>query len=501
MSSKVPAGHSDADYAERASIVAAVVSAERAVAVAQAAAVHAYAKAAAHAERLTASRPARDRDMATRALAAEIGCAGRLSDRTVQHRMNDAHATVTTYPETMAALAEGHISQNHVRAITDAGLPLDADDRVLFDQAAVHICATETSGRAKRLLDLLAEELNPRTLTERHRDARETRAVRVLPLPDGMAELTVILPVVLAHAILDRLTQQGRAVKNIRERARADVAERTPDAKKDGTAYEGDASEDAGAGAAGASAGACDEGVTVAGATGEIDAPNECAAELSQAEIIASDERTLDQIRADILADLLLTGAPDTDPSVTGDGPGELGAIRAVVQITVPVLALAGESEDPADLAGRSPIDADTARRLAGGCTGWDRILTHPITGAVLSVDRYRPTDAMRRMLRARDQHCRFPGCRMPAVRCDADHTIDHADGGETCVSNLCHLCRRHHVLKHGTPWTVRQRSGGVLEWTSPLGHVYIDTPPQVGPTRVRFVPDGGPPPSDPPPF
>ena len=72
------------------------------------------------------------------------------------------------------------------------------------------------------------------------------------------------------------------------------------------------------------------------------------------------------------------------------------------------------------------------------------------------------------------------------AVRiCDLDHTVDFAFGGQTSEDNLAHLCRRHHTLKHESAWTVVQRQGGVLEWTSPSGRVYPDIPT----SRVMFQP------------
>ena len=43
--------------------------------------------------------------------------------------------------------------------------------------------------------------------------------------------------------------------------------------------------------------------------------------------------------------------------------------------------------------------------------------MTSPVTGAVLAVDRYRPGAALDRFLAARDEHCRFPGCRRPVWR------------------------------------------------------------------------------------
>ncbi|WP_422665047.1 hypothetical protein [Agrococcus beijingensis] len=51
-----------------------------------------------------------------------------------------------------------------------------------------------------------------------------------------------------------------------------------------------------------------------------------------------------------------------------------------------------------------------------------------------------------------------------------------------TTLSNLEHLCRSDHGLKHETRWGVEQLPGGVLRWTSPIGQVIVDEPPPVGP-------------------
>ncbi|WP_181158335.1 HNH endonuclease signature motif containing protein, partial [Microbacterium sp. MYb64] len=210
-----------------------------------------------------------------------------------------------------------------------------------------------------------------------------------------------------------------------------------------------------------------------------------------------------------LCADTLLTGAAsghDTDA-------GLLSAIQARVEVTVPVLTLltpdnAGargqksptrsgapfsvRTEQPAELAGGQPIDTHTARTLAGGATAWERVLTHPVTGAILAVDHYRPNADLRRLLHARDSRCRFPTCGLPPAAQDLDHTIDAAYGGSTEEGNLGGLCRRHHVLKHQTAWKVKQRGAGVLEWTSPTGATYIDKPP----SPVTFtVEDPDPPP------
>jgi hypothetical protein len=113
-------------------------------------------------------------------------------------------------------------------------------------------------------------------------------------------------------------------------------------------------------------------------------------------------------------------------------------------------------------------------------------VLTHPITGAILAVDRYTPNADLKRWKTATDTRCREPGCRMPAHRCDLDHNHPASEGGATEACNLCHFCRRHHVLKHRPRWKVRQLPGGRIEWTTPTGRIYIDEPPP----RAAYLPD-----------
>ncbi|MDR6878094.1 HNH endonuclease signature motif containing protein [Microbacterium barkeri] len=167
---------------------------------------------------------------------------------------------------------------------------------------------------------------------------------------------------------------------------------------------------------------------------------------------------------------------------MTGDLDRVLSRVRAVVQVTVAATTLAGLDDEPGFLAGYGPIDADTARKLAGNAAGWERVFCHPDTGALLTVDRYTPTAAQKRYLLARDERCRTPGCRNLAITADLDHTIPYAQGGVTDVGNLACLCEGCHQDKHHTPWQVRQLGDGVLEWTSPAGYTYTEKPPP----RVR---------------
>lgn len=451
---------------------------------------------------------ARASELALREVASEIAAAENLSDRTVQTHIQRAMTLVDDYPHTLAAWEAGAITRAHVNAIVDIGAPLPVQARGEFDLLAVATAAGLSPGRLRSRLAVLAERLHPTTITERHHRGRDTRCVRIVTGHDGMSDLIATLPTVLAVGIYDRLTQQSRAIIDTRTGVAAtladtprDTASSTAPAPPGTTAATSTASPAAaGMRTAAAAAAAADAISHITPAAprptpNTSDTPHDGA---PQAPASVTDERTTAQVRADILADLLLTAAPTADPTRTDDGPGTLGTIRARIQVIVPALTMltpAHENTDPAELVGHGPIDAHTARTLADTTTiPWDRVITHPLTGAVLHTDTYHRTTAIDRHLRARDRHCRYPGCTTPATRCEVDHTHDHALGGTTTVTNLAHLCQRHHTHKQFTRWNVKQLPGGILEWTSPTGRTYTDEPLPYSPA-TRFLPDDPPPP------
>jgi hypothetical protein len=188
-----------------------------------------------------------------------------------------------------------------------------------------------------------------------------------------------------------------------------------------------------------------------------------------------TETRTQRQMECDVYRDLLLNSEhSNVDPA----NQFPRGVIPTVL-VTVPVMTMLGHSDEPALLEGYGPIDADTARQLAGNAKTMLRLLTDPITGAVLSVGRkrYKVPKSLRLYLRVRDETCRVFGCGRLAVNCDIDHTLDWQYGGHTDVENLAHLCKKHHAVKGYTGWTPRQLGGGVLEWTSPLGRTHLTHP------------------------
>jgi len=114
--------------------------------------------------------------------------------------------------------------------------------------------------------------------------------------------------------------------------------------------------------------------------------------------------------------------------------------------------------------------------------------LTDAGSGALteLQPHTYTPGAAVARLVRLRDRTCRFPGCTIPARRCDLDHRepLDHrnpASGGTTTPDNLFALCRYHHRTKTLGVWTYTHAGGAVVEWTSPTGSTHTTWPPDYG--------------------
>ncbi|MDQ1137293.1 hypothetical protein QE410_002092 [Microbacterium sp. SORGH_AS 1204] len=441
------------------------------------------------------------RDVAERAAIAEIATRLRLSEQTVRARAAQAEVLQTRCPDVWGAFTEGNISERHaveaarlatslpdaedtpvaepVASPDEAGLiagdvELVGDDRDAgehgspSDSAAAEVrCDSPPSehaswrvfdeGALDRALRLpparfavaarsLRERVHSESLEARHRRAARDRGVWLTPELDGMATLSALLPADRAH---DAMARVDRAARHVRA------------------------------------------------------APDE--------------DRTLAQLRADVLADLLtatptstMTEAPAASTAPGSAGPAAVGpaAVRpaaerraatgprkprthvlagspprrpAAIVVTVPALSLLGASTEPAVLDGYGPIDLDTARRLAGEASSWIRVLTHPVTGVPLALDRttYRVPVALRRWLGVIAPTCVFPGCGRTARECDLDHLTAWLDGGGTDDDNLAPECRHHHRLRHESRWhPSRDPDTGDLHWASPLGAEIAEDPP-----------------------
>ncbi|GAB3599273.1 HNH endonuclease signature motif containing protein [Microbacterium tumbae] len=367
-------------------------------------------------------------DIAVRALVAELAATAHLSHTAMETAMCRAHILVHSYPRALRALEDGVITLRHAEVIIQAGSALDSAseaERAEYEGRVLEHAVCETPGRTESIAKLIAAEVAPTTVADRHRCARERRGVRARSLDDGMGELVITAAELHVRAAYDRATEVARQI--IAQRPAVGPSEKDADTGK-------------------------------------------------------ADVRTLEQVRSDVVMELLLAAPVG---SVEGT-PAE--RITATVQVTIAAAALAGADDRMAEFDGFGPVLSEDARMLAGFATTWERLFVAG-DGMVVATDAYTPTANMRRYLRARDQRCRFPGCRRPARRCQIDHNHDHAKGGKTEICNLSCFCTGHHTLKHPDlldrhRWSVRQLPGGVIAWISPAGHTYIDEPPR----RVAFV-------------
>ncbi|MEU6642513.1 DUF222 domain-containing protein [Saccharomonospora sp. NPDC046836] len=144
-----------------------------------------------------------------------------------------------------------------------------------------------------------------------------------------------------------------------------------------------------------------------------------------------NESRTLDQLRADVLAELLLGS------NTAGSG------VKADVHVYVDLNTLTGLNNDPAQLAGYGLIAASVARQIAyQRSSTWRRIVTDPLTGAPIDVGRrrYKPPAVTDDFVRVRDRECRFPSCHRPAPFGDNDHHTPWQHNGSTEPSNLVNL-------------------------------------------------------------
>lgn len=289
-------------------------------------------------------------------------------------------------------------------------------------------------------------EVDPDDAQERNRRAARGRKVdRPRMLPDGMAYVRAVLPA--ESAIRLDATLQGAAVA---ARGAGDV--RTVDQLR------ADAL-DAMAGAAWASGwigAAPAAGGAARGGSGTDDAT-----------LTPGDQRAGSDVR----------------PSVSGGHPMRVGRVagrRAQVQVTVGIGTLLGLDDRPAELAGYGPIGADVARRIAVDGT-WRRLLTDPVSGAVVDLGRtrYRPPEDLKETVRARDRHCVVPTCAVAAAACDLDHTVPFDQGGTTSADNLGALCRVHHGEKTAGVLRLGQPDPGVFAIRTPAGRIVHAVPPR----------------------
>lgn len=192
------------------------------------------------------------------------------------------------------------------------------------------------------------------------------------------------------------------------------------------------------------------------------------------------DPRSRGQIMSDTLVE-----------RVTGQAKAD--QVPVEIHLVMTETSLLGDDHEPADLNGYGPLPAPLIRRWLRGeespgseleaAQMWvRRLFQHPDSLDLVAMDSARRCFAgqLRRFLIIRDRTCRTPWCEAPIRH--VDHSIRHADGGETSASQGQGLCEACNYAKEAPGWASRANPDGSVETTTPTGHRYLSRrPPPIG--------------------
>ena len=136
---------------------------------------------------------------------------------------------------------------------------------------------------------------------------------------------------------------------------------------------------------------------------------------------IDPDRRTVGQLRHDITERIFDLGLAAFQASAAA-GREVVPArtrVRVGLTLTIPVLGWLGVTKEQAILDGYGSMAMELAKSLAGSATSMVRVMTDPVSGVRLAMDRkvYTPPADLARWVRIRDGRTRFPGKSTPAHR------------------------------------------------------------------------------------
>jgi hypothetical protein len=236
--------------------------------------------------------------------------------------------------------------------------------------------------------------------------------------------------------------------------------------------------------------GACDDDADTTAIWGRLLAPD--AAVLKQritamiAGVCDKDPRSMGERRSDAMGaiangnDTLACACGSTScPAAAGRAPKSSVVIRviadhAATDAVTETATTADRPAPPALLMGRGVLsNAVLAQAIRAGAT-----ITPIGTPGAEPEPRYRPSAELAEFVRMRDLFCRFPGCDIPADRCDIDHARPWPLG-PTHASNLNCKCRTHHLMKTfwADGWKDTQLPDATVIWTAPSGKQYTTHP------------------------
>jgi len=467
---------------------------------------------------------------------AEIAAALTLTRHAADQLLNFA-AALRRLPATSHALAAGDIDPPRAKVIADETTGLTDEHAAAVDAAIIGAAPSQTTGQLRPAARRAVQAADPAAATKRKEQALREARVERWTEPAGTAALAGRdLPPAAVLAADANLTALAKQLKTAGADATLDtlraqiylalltgapVSSLLPAGPSPSCSASAPADTDGPVNAKGPSGSSPD-----AGRPADQDAAHATGS--------SSDHPTSSPPSNEPATGLLATAG---SPAVTSPGrltgsidPGAL-CVTGRINLTLPLATWLGQSDTPGHAAGYGPLDAADTRTVADALTAhpstqWCLTFTGPggrpiahgcahsgaspqpprrprtrtrdrpgtpagpptwtVTLTSLARDGcdhawetpgYRPSAALRHLVNLRHATCVFPGCRRPAVQCDADHTIAYRSGGKTCLCNLAPLCRHHHQVKQTPGWTLEQTRPGTLTWTTPSGRRYTTGP------------------------
>jgi hypothetical protein len=138
----------------------------------------------------------------------QVGAALRLSPGHAADRLAAGRTLVDQLPATLAMLARGEITYLHAKRLAEAVVPFDAKTTAKIEDRVLARAADQSVGQFNASVRRAVIAADPRAAEQRHEDAVAQRCVVIIPQPDGVAELSALLPAegaALVKTVLDSL--------------------------------------------------------------------------------------------------------------------------------------------------------------------------------------------------------------------------------------------------------------------------------------------------------
>lgn len=396
------------------------------------------------------------------------------SKRSVELKM-DLAVGLGAHAQLREEVCRGNLPPQKANVILNAAADLVPEHAAQVISRAVAIAPDNNAPQLRRKVNRLVHALDPAAADARHDRATAESRVEFVPAPDGMAWIDIFLPAQQATAAfhnIDALARQWR--EEDRQRRGKDPIGR--DAEEPIPLDMWRARAFAALAAGDLAAGELPAGGTASGGTA-VGTLSACYFAGGNHVAGGTEVHPGSGSRS-------VSGFGSGSGSGSGNNMGHGTGHGMEVHVTVAASTLLGLDDLPAELSRYGAISAQQAREIARDAT-WRRILTNDQGQTVLvGSNTYKPGRVLARTVQHRDQTCTFPGCSVPAMRCDLDHIVAYDPDlpaiEQTVAANLHSLCRYHHNAKTHGGWTPSSPDEhGTTVWMGPSGRVYRRSHPR----------------------